>query len=201
MPFDDNARFRCGNISIGLSTVVKMCPGSPVKNIQENMPILLRELEKRKLGFESMIRMTIATVYVETGRFAPLSEFKSRFNTSAHGHPFDLYDNRSDLGNKGPPDGEKFKGRGFIQLTGRANYTKYGQILGIDLLANPELANNTAVAAGVLSEFLKTNEARIVAALNAGDLTKARKIINGGSHGLDTFSTSYNAGVPIKAAA
>ena len=66
-----------------------------------------------------MILMALATICAETGSFLPISEGQSHFNTSPGGHPFDLYDSRADLGNLGPPDGERFKGRGFIQLTGR----------------------------------------------------------------------------------
>jgi len=62
----------------------------------------------------------------------PISEFKSKFNTSPNGHPFDLYDNRrKDLGNQGKPDGKRYRGRGFIQLTGRFNYNKHGKAIGL----------------------------------------------------------------------
>jgi len=45
------------------------------------------------------------------------------------------------LGNTQPGDGGKFYGRGFIQLTGRGNYTKYARLSGVDILNNPELLN------------------------------------------------------------
>ena len=47
---------------------------------------------------------------------------------------FKRYDGRKDLGNVQPGDGARFKGRGFIQLTGRANYEKYGKRLNLDLV-------------------------------------------------------------------
>lgn len=50
--------------------------------------------------------------------------------------------NGSSLGNTQPGDGGKYYGRGFIQLTGRANYAKYGKLAGIDLIAQPELLNS-----------------------------------------------------------
>lgn len=144
--------------------------------------------------------MAIATIYVETGKFAPISEYPSRFNTSSGGLPFDLYDGRKDLGNCFPSDGARFKGRGFIQLTGRANYAKFGKILGINIVADPELANDPKVAALLLSEYLKAHENKIVQALGSKDLAKARKLVNGGSHGLETFSSSYLAGDMLLAA-
>src|SRR5438552_406834 len=48
------------------------------------------------------------------------------------------YEGRADLGNTQPGDGKRFKGRGPIQLTGRANYRSYGQRLGVDLESHPE---------------------------------------------------------------
>jgi putative chitinase len=53
------------------------------------------------------------------------------------------------LGNTEAGDGAKYKGRGFIQITGKANYAKAGQALGIDLVNNPELAAKPDVAAKV----------------------------------------------------
>lgn len=50
------------------------------------------------------------------------------------------YEGRADLGNTHPGDGRRYKGRGPIQLTGRANYRRFGQILGLDLEGHPELA-------------------------------------------------------------
>lgn len=49
------------------------------------------------------------------------------------------YEGRVDLGNIQPGDGVRFKGRGYIQITGRANYTRIGQELGIPCVANPDL--------------------------------------------------------------
>lgn len=176
--------------------VAKMCPFAPLGNIKKFLPDVLSALKQRGLGDKQMVLMAIGTIRAETGRFEPISEFRSRFNTSPNGHPFDLYDNRRDLGNRGEPDGNSFKGRGFIQLTGRANYQKFsGQLgLGTDLVDNPELANDAKVAADLLALFLKDKESRIRAALGDGDLAAARKLVNGGHHGLSEFSEAYRIG-------
>jgi len=140
--------------------------------------------------------MAVATIRAETAGFMPLDEGESRFNTSPSGHPFDLYDSRKDLGNTGPRDGADFKGRGFVQLTGRLNYAKYGPMLlpPVDLLANPELANSPSVAADILSLFLRDRELQIKDALMHGNMQAARRLVNGGSNGLDQFTDAYDIG-------
>ena len=176
--------------------VSKMFPYAPVDNIKKYLPAVLKALENEKLGDKQMVLMALATIRAETGRFVPIDEGISKHNTSPGGHPFDLYDNRTDLGNKGDGDGDKFKGRGFIQLTGRANYRRYSKILGLGtkLVQNPELANDPDIAAKILASFLKDKEMRIKEALLDGDLRLARKLVNGGSHGLDDFKDAYNIG-------
>jgi predicted chitinase len=58
------------------------------------------------------------------------------------------------LGNTQPGDGAKFIGRGYIQLTGRANYTRYGNMIGKDLLSNPELLSDPTIAAEVSVKYM-----------------------------------------------
>ena len=58
------------------------------------------------------------------------------------------------LGNTQPGDGGKFIGRGYIQLTGRANYTRYGNMIGKDLLSNPALLSDPTIAAEVSVKYM-----------------------------------------------
>jgi hypothetical protein len=176
--------------------VSKMFPYAPVDNIKKYLPSVLKALEDEKLGDKNMVLMALATIRAETARFLPIDEGKSKYNTSPGGHPFDLYDSRTDLGNKGNGDGDKFKGRGFVQLTGRSNYTKYSKTLGkgTELVKSPELANDPEIAARILALFIKDKERRIKEALLDSDLRAARKLINGGSHGLAEFTEAYNIG-------
>ena len=57
------------------------------------------------------------------------------------------------LGNDMPGDGVKYKGRGYIQLTGKYNYEKAGKALGLDLVKNPQLVEKPEVAAKVAVWF------------------------------------------------
>ena len=176
--------------------VSKMFPLTPVGNIRANLPFVLEALEADLLGDKDMILMALGTIRAETASFRPISEGISRFNTSAGGHPFNLYDNRSDLGNQGPPDGANFKGRGFVQLTGRANYAQFSVELklGDKLVAQPDLANDPQTAAQLLARFLKDKEAAIRRALANNDLKTARRLVNGGSHGLADFTNTFRIG-------
>jgi peptidoglycan L-alanyl-D-glutamate endopeptidase CwlK len=182
--------------SVTVAEVAQMFPGTPVANIQTNLPFVLQALNDAGLGDKEMILMALATIRAETGNFTPLSEFQSRFNTPPGGPPFSLYDNRQDLGNQGPPDGTNFKGRGYIQLTGRSNYQIHGAAIGLgnQLITNPALANQPDIAAKLLASFLKSKEQEIRNALSSNNLALARRLVNGGSHGLAEFTQAYQTG-------
>lgn len=173
-----------------------MFPYTPLDNIEENLPPVCQALVEQSLTDKPMVLMALATIRAETESFEPIAEGRSRYNTSPGGHPFDLYDNRRDLGNQGPPDGERYRGRGYIQLTGRYNYAKYGEVIGLGnrLVKEPELASDPKIAGQLLASFLKSKEIAIKQALLAGDLATARKLVNGGHHGLDRFTDAFNRG-------
>jgi peptidoglycan L-alanyl-D-glutamate endopeptidase CwlK len=174
----------------------RMCPFAPISNIKVHLPILLDSLTTAGLFHRTMVLMAIATIRAETAAFVPISEGRSKFNTSPGGAPFDLYDNRKDLGNRGPGDGMAYRGRGFIQLTGRFNYRKYGPRLPhpVDLEADPELANAADISADLLALFLADRELQIKDALMHGNFQAARRLVNGGVHGLDAFTDAYVTG-------
>lgn len=182
---------------VTVAVVSQMFPATPIGNIQANLPPVLDALVVAALPDKLMVLMALGTIRAETASFLPISEGQSRFNTSPAGQPFDLYDNLSKLGNTGPPDGATFRGRGFVQLTGRANYTQYGGEIGVDLVGSPELANDAQIAAKLLARFLGDRENPIREALAANDLAAARKLVNGGSHGLADFTDAFNTGMRL----
>jgi putative chitinase len=94
------------------------------------------------------------------------------------------YEGRSDLGNTQPGDGKRFKGRGLIQLTGRANYTAYSKDSGVDYVAKPELvASDPFVGVDVACWFWNKNGINKLA--DKDDVKAVTKRINGGYNGLD----------------
>ena len=93
------------------------------------------------------------------------------------------YEGRKDLGNTQAGDGARFKGRGHIQITGRANYEKYGKLLGIDLVNNPELAETDDVANQVAVLYWKDRVRPRIKDVNAIDFDAVCQAINGGKYG------------------
>jgi len=174
--------------------VAQIFPATPLANIAANLPHVLVALAAAGLSDTPMLLVALGTIRAEAESFLPLTEQPSRFNTSPNGAPFDLYDHRRDLGNQGPPDGADFRGRGFVQLTGRANYAQFAREINQPLVANPALAADPAIAATLLARFLSHKEAAIRRALAANDLAAARRLVNGGSNGLDRFTSAFKIG-------
>jgi putative chitinase len=91
------------------------------------------------------------------------------------------YEGRKDLGNTVPGDGFLYRGRGLIQVTGRANYKKCGDALGLDLVSQPNLLETQKVAALSAAWFwdsMKLNELA-----DAGDNEAIGSLINTGRRG------------------
>ena len=98
----------------------------------------------------------------------------------------DAYEGRADLGNTQPGDGVRFKGRGLIQLTGRANYQRYGQSIGKDLVTNGNwrlVADDPFLAVDVACWFWNVHGLSGFA--DHDDILTITKRINGGLNGLE----------------
>lgn len=92
------------------------------------------------------------------------------------------YEGREDLGNTQAGDGKRYKGRGPIQLTGRANYRRYGRKIGVDLESHPEIAAIPSL--GVLTACLYWEENGLNELADADDVEGITRKINGGLNGL-----------------
>ena len=86
------------------------------------------------------------------------------------------------LGNTQPGDGPRFKGRGYVQLTGRWNYGHYGKMIGEDLVNNPDLAADPEIALKIAIAYWKDRVNRDAA--RKGNIRQVTKDINGGYNGL-----------------
>jgi len=108
----------------------------------------------------------------ESGRFAYMEEIASGA----------AYEGRRDLGNTQPGDGRRYKGRGPIQLTGRANYRTVGARLGLDLEGNPELAARPEIGLRIALDYWASRKINQWA--DADNLNRVTRLINGGTNGL-----------------
>ncbi len=93
------------------------------------------------------------------------------------------YEGRADLGNTEPGDGKRFKGRGLIQLTGRANYRTYGARVGVDLESDPPAAAEPVMSLRIACEYWTDKKLNDHA--DNDDLMTITRRINGGLNGLD----------------
>lgn len=130
----------------------------------------------------------LGTAFHETAfKMQPIDEFggSAYFNKRYSPSPTGKFPAiAKSLGNKLQDDGDRFHGRGFVQLTGRNNYTDWGNRLSIDLVGDPKLAKDLAVATRILVDgsILGTFTGRkLETYINAttADWINARRIING----------------------
>lgn len=136
------------------------------------------EAAAKTFGINTPIRLAhwLAQLAHESGGFKYVREIWGPTDAQRR------YEGRKDLGNTEPGDGVRFKGRGFIQITGRANYTACSQdTFGDDrLVKNPELVeSDPAVSAGWYWSKHKLN-----ALADRDDIVSITVRINGGKNGL-----------------
>lgn len=115
----------------------------------------------------------LAQLIHESGSFRYMEEIASG----------QAYEGRSDLGNTQPGDGKRYKGRGPIQITGRANYRRYGAKIGIDIERHPEIAAFPSIGLHLALEYWKVNGLNTLA--DADNVLGITKLINGGTNGLE----------------
>ncbi|UNM22143.1 glycoside hydrolase family 19 protein [Pseudomonas sp. ArH3a] len=141
------------------------------------VPVLNTAMAKYGVVTQLRIAAFIAQVGHESGHFRWVREIWGPTAQQAG------YEDRADLGNTVKGDGSKYRGRGLIQITGRANYAACGEALGLDLINKPvllELPQNAAMSA---AWFWSTKALNTLA--DAGDFVKITRRINGGINGLE----------------
>jgi putative chitinase len=144
------------------------------KAFNEVLPLYTMDSPKRIAAF-------LGQIAVESGELKYDKELPSKYNKknlSDKSEPVGtLYEGRKNLGNIHPGDGPKFIGRGILQLTGRSNYETMSKKLGLDLVANPELACDPIVSVKIACEFFKKNG--LIELSDKWDLEKITERVNG----------------------
>ena len=95
------------------------------------------------------------------------------------------YEGRADLGNTEPGDGSKYRGRGFLQITGRANYADAGKALHLDLIGHPEILEEPDMCALSAAWWWYVHGLNERADdVSRDSFIRITRIINGGTNGL-----------------
>jgi putative chitinase len=128
-----------------------------------------------KYGVNNYLRVChfLAQAAHEAASFRTLEEYASG----------SAYEGRRDLGNTQRGDGVRYKGRGIFQLTGRANYKRIGDLIGLDLENNPELAESPEVSVLTALEYWKTRG--LSGWADKDNVAMITKLINGGYNGFE----------------
>ena len=147
--------------------------GVPAANVLQNWPQIVAGLQWAGIDDRMTEIAAAATTVVETGIFLPIKEEGDQAYLE------------NELGWQWP-----WCGRGDVQLTWRQGYVDAGTALGMDLVDNPDLALDPAVAGKVLAWYFKNNG--IPALANAGNWYGVRRAVNGGYNGIAVFLQAVN---------
>ncbi|NJK59907.1 MAG: glycoside hydrolase family 19 protein [Oscillatoriales cyanobacterium SM2_1_8] len=147
-------------------------PGDPCPQLARFLPHLNRTLREYQIDTPLRIAHFLAQIAHESDGFNTAEEYASGA----------AYEGRLDLGNTQPGDGRRFKGRGLIQVTGRANYGEAGRALGVDLLNNPTRLAEADLATRSAGWFWQSR--RLNAHADRDDIYTVTRRINGGYNGL-----------------
>ena|GEM_PF-327407 len=174
-----------GGDGVTAAQLRRIVPGLSASKANEVAPHLNSAMREANINTPSRQAMFIAQLAHESGGFRSNEEIASGR----------AYEGDSDLGNTRPGDGVRFKGRGYIQITGRYNYTAASKALGLDLVNNPSLASRPENASRVAAWYW--NSRGINAAADAKDLVKATRLINGGTNGLEDRKKYYDRAAEV----
>jgi predicted chitinase len=134
----------------------------------DRIEAILDGLQARKVPIRHAAYI-LATAFHESDRFRAMVEY-------ADGK---AYEGRKSLGNTVAGDGPKFKGRGFVQITGRRNYRDWSRRLGVDLIKEPHLAASMPVAVRVLIEGMLLGTFTGKKLDDFGNYRDMRRVVNG----------------------
>lgn len=149
--------------------------GARIDRAQTFLPLLEDAMHEFQINTPARQAAFLAQIGHESGGLHWLVELWGPTASQAR------YETRYDLGNCAPGDGFKYRGRGLIQLTGRGNYKRAGDALGVDLVANPERLGEPGLAARSAGWFWSAHGCNELA--DAGEFEKITRRINGGLNG------------------
>lgn len=149
--------------------IIQLVPESQREVAKTAIPQITNALKEQGITDPNAVAYALATASHESG-FVPKEEVMAQRGINARNdYIADLQDNYE--------GGKKYRGRGYIQLTHKGNYKKYGDMIDVDLVNNPEKANDPEVAAKILAAYIKENEIDKLA--SQGNYDQARVRVQG----------------------
>ncbi|NDW10689.1 glycoside hydrolase family 19 protein [Dysgonomonas sp. 520] len=170
-------------MEITLEQLKQIYPSSTMINREKYIEYLNQYMQEFEINTPNRICMFLAQIGHESGQLKYNEELASGA----------AYEGRKDLGNTEKGDGRKYKGRGLIQITGRANYTQLSMAWGVPFVNQPELLATPEFA--VKSACWWWNNRKLNNIVDNGDETafkRVTKIINGGYNGLTDRLNIWN---------
>ena len=155
------------------------------------VPVLNTAMSKHGIVTPARIAAFIAQVGHESGQLRFVREIWGPSAQQAG------YEGRADLGNTVKGDGSKYRGRGLIQITGRANYFACGEALAQDLLQHPELLELPQHASMSAAWFWSTKGLNTLA--DKGEFLRITRRINGGVNGQADRQALYERALKVLA--
>jgi len=175
-----------GTGTYGLPSPTKTAPDKPLKgDAKSRLNAVMRGMDAAGMVDLNERAMFVSQLAHESGNFQYLREIWGPTAAQAR------YEGRKDLGNIYLGDGFRFRGRGFIQITGRNNYRLAGKYLGIDLESNPDLAADPDIAVKIALWYWRVARPSIPALAKEGNIKAVTKLINGGYNGLQDRINKY----------
>lgn len=160
-------------MNLTVETLKKIYPSSISSNRLKYVDFLNTYMDQYEINTPIRRQMFLAQIGHESGQLRYCEEIASG----------KAYEGRKDLGNINPGDGQKYKGRGLVQITGRNNYRTISRAFKIDFLQQPELLSNPEWA--VISACWWWKEHKLNEIADTGDFKRVTKKINGGYNGLE----------------
>ncbi|WP_414640798.1 LysM peptidoglycan-binding domain-containing protein [Archangium sp.] len=170
---------------VSLAQLRKIMPNLSQAKAEQYLPHLNKAMAEAGINTPKRQAAFLAQLAHESGEFRYMEEIASGA----------AYEGRKDLGNTQPGDGVRFKGRGPIQITGRANYRAAGKALGIDLENNPKRASDPDV--GFRTAAWYWNSRNLNKYADSGDFKELTRRINGGYNGLADRQKYYQRALDV----
>lgn len=165
--------------------LARIVPGIPAEKIAAYVEPLNAAMTRG--GIDNPVRQAafIAQLAVESDSFRTFEEYASGR----------AYEGRADLGNTHAGDGERYKGRGAIQITGRHNYESVSAYTGVDFVAQPELLEAPENAFTTAAWYWTSRNLNQVA--DTAGIVRVSELVNGGHHALDRRVRDFQRGLDV----